>query len=895
MNYYNQGTEPALDLSNARTATHGGARRLYAPESGEAETALVTRNWLMEAEGRVNVGGFGDNTLFEMDGFLVAARQPPFYPRLSSAVVQLQQVNSLSDRSTAFTRVVMTPTYVRYGFDSARDPVNAKNPMEEYLDVLDARELSFDRSSGKGGGFAQGNMSIRSMSRSKGALGGNDARHAGRSTGLTRRSPAETFGKSAKLFNVVPLPDVILDGGNWEPVLVDRTTFGVDGKTATSPIRTLATALRERAFGLPGGAASRSLYGRLLDAIGAAAAGTTQEPEVLLKELYPDLYAALMSLRDRLDRASIASDADIFAACAEVIRSGQQLLRQADRVRQYPAPEPLLAIAAQLAAALRLVQDELADLPNELMRQIRDLIASELEELVLDPAFRDTRVAVFGPAAATDAGLRKLIQTIGTQPDQALLQVKDAVFASVVAEPLIELSRLVSVQAMPRIEALPAFLRDLISGNALMMAVASLKEGSGWCHATATRPTSVLADAIRVIQVLGGEILSGDIQPGILRARNTLTTFKIPNLPSDVAADLAQLILDAVDALDTLTTIANSWQDTLDRLSALRPDTVACDRLERELEPLIQFLEERKAVLGAISAFIDAANDIADVRTSPMKLAAAGLSTYPEIDQLCRSLATEASSFLDTVTILRAAGPASAALAKLRTQANRVFSTAPLDAPGYQPLRDAYRAADGALDATLVRLSSALATARGDIARLRDLAPLIDEELKSIEHRILASLLPVAAVPDSALDELFGLVAETVRKSVGVVQEINRTATPHLVAACDALDRTAVRYGILPAETVGAFRGQIGAMGLEDAPINRTLTAATPADTIGAAKELLAYWDNRKGPAAQNIVASLSGFISGFTQSGVQRFMESAIRDALAELRNEVESEIARL
>lgn len=88
---------------------HNGALRTYADEQNKGQCTFVTDWQLLEAVK-------GDSE-FAFNSELVAAEQPPFYPRMASAQVRPQQIQGLTGSTAPILQVAYETNYVTNGFN----------------------------------------------------------------------------------------------------------------------------------------------------------------------------------------------------------------------------------------------------------------------------------------------------------------------------------------------------------------------------------------------------------------------------------------------------------------------------------------------------------------------------------------------------------------------------------------------------------------------------------------------------------------------------------------------------------------------------------------------------------------------------------------------------------
>src|SRR5439155_24256302 len=122
----------AAPLGTLRIARHGGARRRYAPTETDGDTTFDTDSWIMSATGTLgtnSLSGQEGKESFLMDGRMEGGDQPPCYPVVEEARINVQSLDRLVGRPQGLIRVAFNREYVAGGFGS-------NNPTEIYLNLL---------------------------------------------------------------------------------------------------------------------------------------------------------------------------------------------------------------------------------------------------------------------------------------------------------------------------------------------------------------------------------------------------------------------------------------------------------------------------------------------------------------------------------------------------------------------------------------------------------------------------------------------------------------------------------------------------------------------------------------------------------------------------------------
>jgi hypothetical protein len=87
------------DRSYLRVVDHGGVPRRYASEQKDGQCTFDTASWVLGARGLVRAEkGVGEIQDFRMDAFMEGRDQPPFYPLVKRAAINVQSINRLIGR-----------------------------------------------------------------------------------------------------------------------------------------------------------------------------------------------------------------------------------------------------------------------------------------------------------------------------------------------------------------------------------------------------------------------------------------------------------------------------------------------------------------------------------------------------------------------------------------------------------------------------------------------------------------------------------------------------------------------------------------------------------------------------------------------------------------------------
>jgi hypothetical protein len=174
-----------------RRARMFGARRRYAPTETDGDTTFDTESWMLSARGPFVKNAQGQEIEdFFMDGLMEGGDQPPCYPIMENARLNVQSLDRLIGRPQGLITVAFNPEYVTGGFGP---PLN---PSEIYLNFLGPNiELNVTGQSTATGGIAQPNALAVALSRKIGIVGGKQKS----ATQLNSKRSAPTSRRSAEV------------------------------------------------------------------------------------------------------------------------------------------------------------------------------------------------------------------------------------------------------------------------------------------------------------------------------------------------------------------------------------------------------------------------------------------------------------------------------------------------------------------------------------------------------------------------------------------------------------------------------------------------------------------------------------------------------------------------
>lgn len=350
--YYNGLFEADGAPSSLRTARLNGARRRYAAEASAGEASLDTDSWVLRTTGRESPDL--PKPFFAMDPKMNGADQPPFYPVVESAQVNIQSLDRLLGRPQGLIKVGYNDRYLRQGFDPRP---GSGNPAELYLDVLTpAIMLNVDADGPATGGIARPNSYVAALSRKNGLIGAQyptaakQALLAGGArppiydldSALNNSFDPASFFKGGSLLGVINLADVITKGAQLDaaPKLLERVGYGAAAQT------TLAEALQR---------ISDAAKEPLADFIAFLEKKKNPgDPKGVGQRLYPTLYGWLIETRSALAEAMMAvltRDETAPRQVARLMSSTKSLLAELEHVRRDPVPAEYRATVDGLAAA----------------------------------------------------------------------------------------------------------------------------------------------------------------------------------------------------------------------------------------------------------------------------------------------------------------------------------------------------------------------------------------------------------------------------------------------------------------------------------------------------------------------------------------------------------------
>jgi hypothetical protein len=456
-----------------RRARMAGTRRRYAPTENAGDTTFDTDNWVLSARGIVAKDASGaDTEAFFMDGRMEGGDQPPCYPVMQAAEVNIQSLDRLLGRPQGLVTVAFNPAYVKSGF------AVPANRSEIYLNLL-GPDIQLDVT-GQGtttGGVAQPNALAVALSRKIGIVGGQRrtkaqavlaqqlaasvklpvAYHAVDSIPAPQialagssapESPyafdsAQSQGKfdpseflggltKAKLLGIVPLQDVLKSVDiDFAPKLVEKIGFGPLGK--------LDEALpRLKALFNAGNPSIRRRLTANLEVVDKAIdlpLLTVDGKKIFFADIYPRLNARYRAFRAAFDAAMKSLDtaknfAEITEETSQLVITGRPLVAELERTLRDPVPPLLKDLVAQFGASWiqlkDLINGKFLEFGRELVRQVVDNAIFAVCRKIHDSQLGEVLLG------STDVTCEQII----ANPVDALQQIDNALFEEFVATPL---------------------------------------------------------------------------------------------------------------------------------------------------------------------------------------------------------------------------------------------------------------------------------------------------------------------------------------------------------------------------------------------------------------------------------------------------------------------------
>ena len=451
-----------------RIVTHGQAVRRYAPEEQGGQCSFKTLQWVMSVRGRINPQD-GRET-YTMDAFMEGQDQPPFYPVVEEAQVNVESVERLTGQTGQYITTAFNSRYVQFGFDGAH------NPSEIFMDVITPDlYLNGNASPGDTGGVASMAALLAGLSRKIGPVGGQRAapvpasgnplslsavrtgdeplRPAPLPGGPVRRqmqmdsamgggfNPLEFLG-DAKLLGCIPLKDVCMTALiAGAPKLLEQVKHGIHGvEDALVKIKAkLAIAVDALTRTI------KDCRAEIDTSLAIMHAGLT------LKGLYAGLDHSLTSVQAAIDKAramlnsSQLPDLDALQDLASEVKIAvDELVHELESIVRDPVP----SIIKDSLAEMQTIWGNIRNPGETLVKDIADLVVKlALDTLLGVLCARDNRYllrAIFGATGEplphdTDEVFMARIKALLLNPAEALDGMRDALLYESFAKPMFEL------------------------------------------------------------------------------------------------------------------------------------------------------------------------------------------------------------------------------------------------------------------------------------------------------------------------------------------------------------------------------------------------------------------------------------------------------------------------
>ncbi|MER9611333.1 hypothetical protein NKI91_22190 [Mesorhizobium sp. M0312] len=408
--FYN-GLMPAGEVTDAgRRVDTANQRMRYADDSKAGSTEFATRDWLLGAQGREvssPVGTSADPSFqFTMNAVMEGADQPPFYPVVAEAQVEVQSLNYMNGQSRGFTAAGYDLNYLHYGFSPA------KNPSGIFLSLLNETtgrrptDLVVDGNTAVAGGFVTPNIKSVALSL-QGPVGGktatmdlNSALGDGSMTAGAGDTGSDNFELSTaqagqfdglealvgalklpKLFAIIPLQSVVpilsfIDGA---PEMIESTTYKI-----TENVEEFADEAANVASRIT--AAVDGATGQLDHNLADYSAQLGIAPAIKFADLYPRLAGAFVELRTSLAKLQAAASqfqpneaSKAFAALGATASAIRKTLAEIKAVAKSPTPAIVDTFITKLNDALKMLGESLRD---AVLAEIRSYV-SELNAALI--------------------------------------------------------------------------------------------------------------------------------------------------------------------------------------------------------------------------------------------------------------------------------------------------------------------------------------------------------------------------------------------------------------------------------------------------------------------------------------------------------------------------------
>jgi len=575
---------PRLSL---RTARVGGTRCRYAAPSQEGDTSFDTEKWILSVQGRrlPPVPGAAGTEAFEMDGRMEGSDQPPFYPVVERAFINVQSLDRLVGSPQGLIQAAFNQQYIEHGFGTA------ENKSDLYLNVLGPDiVLDVTGQGGATGGLAKPNALVVAISRKIGLVGGRPLKNAApnslRAADLPESaiasaaspaivpppydftnaaqgtfSPDEFFGAlgNAKLLGLIPLSDVLrtvtIDGA---PKLVESIAYRPLVKAAGNAVEAMRGAFQAGAARLQGPVKT------LLEAV-----NKVKDP-VRFVDLYPRLHDALTGFDKTLDSAiTVMGTSNNITTLSEAITAtvsdGKALVAEIERTLQDPVPAIMQGRLNELAASWATLKDAVNGNYAAIGRALQQAVGKSGVDLFCKTAIESGIGSVlFGVKDAADC------EYLVENPRDAFGLLEQALFAEVFARPLADmLARLRDYRSEVTAEVawgrrtlertaeaaldlvqqdLKARLKDpIVPSDRMLLAIEIVAQFSAAVDSAVKEATSAAGDVRAALDAIDRAVADRrDLVEAAIEAKKHLITAKQASDLDALIRDFKQAVADVV-------------------------------------------------------------------------------------------------------------------------------------------------------------------------------------------------------------------------------------------------------------------------------------------------------------------------------------------------------------
>jgi len=464
---YYRSCEPAV-----RTARSSGSKRRYAATENPGDTSFATDAWLLSVRGRVSPSdpkntssNLPETEIFDMDGRMEGADQPPLYPFIERARVKVQSLDRLVGPQ-GLIDVAFSPTYVRKGFDAS------ENKSEIYLSVL-GPDITLDvtNSGNSTGGLAKPNTLVSALSRKIGIVGGKKKQVdpaqppslmtslANRIAGVFEKTPTPTGplpgssplnvpydfqqaqqGKfdpaeflagvaNTKLLGLIELKEILKAVDiSKAPQLLEKTGYGPAANTEKKALEALQSFAQTAIPALQ--VSFKEVHGFIEKSFPQKAPFKTFYPALAIK-----LTTFEQALADALAEIKKATNfAAVAAPVSSLATSGNALLGEIDRTMRDPLPQVVQTDIVALTQAWESLRNGINGKYLEIGRRLQDEIVGKPVTLFCNQVGQYNLAGVL-------FGVNQNIscEEIVGEPNRAAQYIESSLFSQVFGEPLIDL------------------------------------------------------------------------------------------------------------------------------------------------------------------------------------------------------------------------------------------------------------------------------------------------------------------------------------------------------------------------------------------------------------------------------------------------------------------------